>query len=229
MPATPVAPADEHHEAPVPSTPPPEREEDEAMEEEDSLQDPADDEDDDDEMPSYRQEAFGAGAESDDSDREEITAPAGKKQRTACLTAHAPAVARPPTEVPMLEPLEVIDGLTLDRYPDVNPINHRRASEIDALRVIDALTANCVALEKSIAVKEAAMMGDATSGCPAKRGIAIPRQRGQPLGALSEDRSKIQAMLSVAIASVSAKKILEDLSTRKEFRCRTSRRRMRAC
>ena len=90
MPATTVAPSDEPREAPVPGTLPPEREEDDAMgeelPEENGVQDLADDEDDDDELPSYRQGAFGPEAESDDSDREETTALAGKRQRTACLS-----------------------------------------------------------------------------------------------------------------------------------------------
>ena len=115
MPALQVMPEGEHHETPVPGTLPLEHEEDDAMEEEhlekDAPQAPADDEDDDEEMMSYRHEEFGAGTENDDSDHEEVTAPAGKKQRTACLN-----------------------------------------------RVINALTANCVALEKSIAAKEAEMM-----------------------------------------------------------------------
>ena len=78
MPASPVTPEDEHHEEPVPGTPPPERDEDEAMED-NAPQDPASEEDDDEGMPSYRRDAFGAGADSDDSDHEEITAPGGQE------------------------------------------------------------------------------------------------------------------------------------------------------
>ena len=144
--------------------------------EEDALQALADDEDDDEEMTNYRLEAFGAGAESDDSDHEEITAPAGKKQRTACFN-----------------------------------------------RVINTLTANCAALEKSIAVKDAEMMNAgieaSTLECRGSTGCFPVAETCIQVLADEEapNQRKVQAMLSVAIASVSANKILKDLIRRKEF------------
>ena len=74
----------------MPETLPPERDEDYAMEC-GAPQDSAIDEDDDDERLSYRQEAFSAADESEDSDREVVADPASKKQRTARLTSQAPA------------------------------------------------------------------------------------------------------------------------------------------
>ena len=125
-------------------------------------------------MMSYRQEAFGAGAESDVSDHEEVASPAGKKQRTACLN-----------------------------------------------RVIKALTANCVALEKSIAAKEVEMMNAgieaSTLECRGSTGCFPVAETCIQVVTDEEalNHGRVQAMLSIAIASVSAKKILEDPSNRK--------------
>ena len=85
-------------------------------------------------------------------------------------------------------------------------------------RVIHALSANCVALEKSIAAKEAEMIRGVRGAVAVLADEPLPGETPSTARASNEDRRRIQALFSIAIASVSAKKILEDLSNRKEFK-----------
>ena len=191
---------------PVPGMLPPECDEDETMED-GATQESANDENEDDERLSYRQEAFGADNENEDSDREVAAGPASKRQRTARLTSQAPAGVETST---------LGCGGSAGRRPVAKPCIQVVIDEKPLKRVIDALTANCVALETSIAAKEAVTTNAVVEACTLEWRASA--QKSVPQVAADEEvlnRSKVQALLSVAIASVSAKKILEDLSNRK--------------